>query len=198
MAISISEQASDKRNRKGHYIIIQLIHQENISASWPNNRVAHVNQTTYMLRTNSTKSTNYYNPLNMKQRMNSPIIIKKIEFVIKNTPQKNLQAQTISLEISAKHLNKKHQLYIISLRNRRAGNTSQNSFYKSSITWYQNKSTKKPHYRSISFMNINANIFNNISKDRIQQEMKRIIHPTKWGLFQGCKAGSVFENQWSY
>lgn len=35
---------------------------------------------------------------------NSPITIKKIEFVIKNIPKRNLQAQTVSLEISTKCL----------------------------------------------------------------------------------------------
>ena len=39
--------------------------------------------------------------------LNSPIPIRLIQYMIKNIPKRNLQAQMISLENSIKYLNKK-------------------------------------------------------------------------------------------
>ena len=47
----------------------------------------------------------------------------------------------------------------------------------------------------ISLMNIDAKILNKILANKIQQQIKKLKHMIKLGLFQGCKDYSIYGNQ---
>jgi hypothetical protein len=79
--------------------------------------------------------------------------------------------------------------------------TLSHSFYDASITFIPkpNKdATEKENYRTISSMNIDAKILNNILANRIQQHNKKIIYHVqvsfilgKQGWFNICKSINV-------
>ena len=64
-----------------------------------------------------------------------------------------------------------------------------NSFYEATITLIpkpEKDATKKENFRSVSLMNMDANILNKILANRIQQHIKKINIMTKRALSQGC------------
>ena len=72
--------------------------------------------------------------------------------------------------------------------------TLPNSFYEATTTLKpkpDKDNTEEENYRPISQMNIDAKILNKILENRIQQQIKKLIHHDKWGLFLECKGSSI-------
>ena len=63
--------------------------------------------------------------------------------------------------------------------------TRPHSFYKTTITLIpkpdKDNTQKKENHRPISLMNIDAKILNNTLANRIEQHIKKLIHPDKVG-----------------
>jgi hypothetical protein len=68
--------------------------------------------------------------------------------------------------------------------------TLPNSFCETSIIIIPKRNkdvTRKENYRSISFMNIDANILNKVLANRIQQHVKKIIHHLQASFIPGIQ-----------
>ena len=72
------------------------------------------------------------------------------------------------------------------------------SFYEASIILIpkpDKDTTKKENYRPTLLMYIDAKILNKILETASSNTLKRSYTMIKWDSFQGCKDGSIFENQ---
>jgi hypothetical protein len=54
------------------------------------------------------------------------------------------------------------------------------------------KARPKKSNRSVSIMDADVETLNKRLTNRIHHHIKEIHTMTRWGLFQGCKAGSIF------
>ena len=113
--------------------------------------------------------------------MKNPITSTEIEAMIKNLPPtiaKKKKPRTRWLH--KRILSNREELMPILLKlfqKTVEEGTLPNSFYKATITPIPKPKTtpKKENYRPISMMNIDANIFNKILANRIQQHIKKLI-----------------------
>lgn len=72
-----------------------------------------------------------------------------------------------------------------------------NSLFEANITLIDTKArkthSKKPNYRPLSFLNVDARILKKIIGNQIQQHITCIIQHEQMGFFWECKDDSIYE-----
>ena len=125
---------------------------------------------------------------------NNPITSTEIEAVIKNFPKNKSPCQDCFTGEFYQTFREELMPMLLKLsKNCRGNNTSK------LMLWCHHHpdvkpdkvNPKKENYRPISQMNIDAKILNKILENRIQQQIKKLIHHDKWGLFLECKGSSI-------
>ena len=113
------------------------------------------------------------------ENINRPITSTEIETVIKNLPNKSPVPDGFTSKLYQSFREELTPIFLKLFQNISEGRALPNSFYESSITLIQKPGkdvAKKENYRPISLMNIDAKILNKILPNRIQPQIKRIIH----------------------